>query len=159
MLSDKVYNALKIVAQYVLPATATLYFGLSKIWNLPYPEQIVGTIMAVDTFLGALLGVSLTQYNKLVQSNKYAQPYMTGLEVSESKTVFTMSTTVYSVFYWIAKVGLPATATLYFALAMIWPLPYAEPIVATIALVDTFLGVFLGISTNQYNKAKLAFLS
>jgi len=152
MLSDKVYNALKIVTQYVLPATASLYFGLSKIWNLPYPEQIVGTIMAVDTFLGAVLGISLVQYNKLALSNDYVQPYMTGLEASKPKNIFSMSTTTYDVFYWIAKVVLPATATLYFALALIWPLPYAEPIVATIALVDTFLGVFLGISTNQHNE-------
>ena len=42
----------------------TLYFTLSGIWNLPYGEQIVGTITAIDTFLGALLGISTYQYNK-----------------------------------------------------------------------------------------------
>lgn len=64
-LSNKTYDILKYVAQYVLPACGTLYFALAGIWNLPYGEQIVGTITAVDTFLGVLLGVSTNTYNKL----------------------------------------------------------------------------------------------
>lgn len=63
-LSNKTYDILKYVAQYVLPACGTLYFALAGIWNLPYGEQIVGTITAVDTFLGVLLGVSTNTYNK-----------------------------------------------------------------------------------------------
>ncbi len=156
MLSNKVYDALKIAAQYVLPAMASLYFGLAKIWNLPYSDQIVGTIMALDVFLGAILGMSLVKYNK---ETKYDQAFMSILEVSKPKTIFSMSTTVYDVFYWAAQVALPAIATLYFALAPIWQLPYANEVAGTIALVDTFIGVFLGISTNQYNKAKQEILS
>ena len=64
MLSNKTYDILKFIAQIVLPALGTLYFALSSIWGLPYGEQIVGTITAVDAFLGALLGVSTAQYNK-----------------------------------------------------------------------------------------------
>lgn len=63
-LTDKTYNILKYIAQYVLPACGTLYFALAGIWNLPYGEQIVGTITAVDTFLGVLLGISTNTYNK-----------------------------------------------------------------------------------------------
>ena len=63
-MSDKVYNILKWVAQVVLPAIATLYFALAQIWGLPYGEQIVGTITAIDAFLGAILGISTIQYNK-----------------------------------------------------------------------------------------------
>lgn len=159
MLPDKVYNVLKIISQYVLPAAASLYFGLAEIWNLPYSEEIVGTIMAVDAFLGAILGVSLVQYNKLTQSNRYVQESMLGLETSEPKTIFSMSKIAYDTFYWVVQVVLPAVATLYFALSPIWQLPYANEVVATIALVDTFMGVFLGISTNQYNKAKQEILS
>lgn len=151
MLPDKFYNVLKIIAQYVLPAVASLYFGLAKIWNLPYSDQVVGTIMAIDAFLGAILGISLVQYNK---ATRYVQSSIPGLEKSKSKTIFSMSASTYDIFYWIAQVVLPATATLYFALAPIWQLPYAQEIVATIALIDTFMGVFLGISTNQYNKVK-----
>lgn len=67
-MSNKVYDVLKYVAQIVLPAIATLYFALAQIWGLPYGEQIVGTITAIDAFLGALLGISAYQYNK-VQAN------------------------------------------------------------------------------------------
>lgn len=63
-MSNKTYDALKFVAQIVLPATGTLYFALSQIWGLPYGEQIVGTITAIDAFLGALLGISSANYKK-----------------------------------------------------------------------------------------------
>ena len=64
-MSNKLYDVLKFIAQIVLPALATLYFGLAKIWNLPYAEQIIGTISIVDAFLGAILGISTYNYNKL----------------------------------------------------------------------------------------------
>ncbi|MBQ2396430.1 MAG: phage holin [Bacteroidales bacterium] len=49
---------------YVLPAIGTLYFALAGIWGFPYGEEVVGTIAAVDTFLGVILGISTAQYNK-----------------------------------------------------------------------------------------------
>nr|DAI11795.1 MAG TPA: holin [Caudoviricetes sp.] len=64
-LSDKTYDTLKWIAMYLLPAAGTLYFALAGIWGLPYGEQIVGTITAVDTFLGVLLGISTVQYKKV----------------------------------------------------------------------------------------------
>lgn len=63
-MTNKVYDILKWIAQYFLPAIGTLYFALAGIWGLPYGEQIVGTITAVNTFLGILLGISSAQYNK-----------------------------------------------------------------------------------------------
>lgn len=63
-LSNKAYDTLKWIAQYLLPAIGTLYFALARIWGLPYGEQVVGTITAVDAFLGAILGISTMQYNK-----------------------------------------------------------------------------------------------
>ena len=69
MLSNKVYDVLKWIAQYFLPAVGTLYFALAGIWGLPYGEEVVGTITAVDTFLGVLLGISSIQYNKKSQNN------------------------------------------------------------------------------------------
>ena len=68
-LSNKAYDILKYIAKIVLPALGTLYFALASIWGLPYGEQIVGTITAVDAFLGALLGISTAMYNK-EESNK-----------------------------------------------------------------------------------------
>lgn len=64
VLKNSIYDALKWVALILLPALATLYFALSGIWGLPYGEQIVGTITAIDAFLGALLGISTAKYNK-----------------------------------------------------------------------------------------------
>lgn len=63
-LSNKVYDMLKWIAQVVLPAVGTLYAALSGIWGFPYGEEIVGTILAVDTFLGVVLGISTAKYNK-----------------------------------------------------------------------------------------------
>jgi len=62
-MTNKTYDILKYIAQIVLPAIGTLYFALSTIWGFPYGEQIVGTVTAVDTFLGVLLGVSTASYN------------------------------------------------------------------------------------------------
>lgn len=62
--NNEVYNILKWVAQYVLPGLGTLYFALANIWGFPYGEQVVGTITAIDAFLGVLLGISTTQYHK-----------------------------------------------------------------------------------------------
>lgn len=64
VLSSKTYEVLKWIAQIVLPALGTLYFALATIWGLPYGEQVVGTITAVDAFLGTLLGLSTVNYNK-----------------------------------------------------------------------------------------------
>ena len=62
--SNKTYDVLKWIAMYALPALGTLYFALAGIWGLPYGEQVVGTITAVDTFIGVLLGISSSNYNK-----------------------------------------------------------------------------------------------
>lgn len=64
-MSNKTYDSLKYLAQIVLPACGTLYFALAGIWGLPHGEQIVGTITAIDTFLGVLLGISTSSYNKM----------------------------------------------------------------------------------------------
>ena len=63
-MSNKTYDILKYFAQVVIPAISALYFGLATIWGLPYGEEIVGTLAVIDTFLGALLGISTAQYKK-----------------------------------------------------------------------------------------------
>ena len=63
-MSNKVYDVLKYIAMIALPAIATFYFALASIWHLPYGEEVVGTITAIDALLGALLGVSTANYNK-----------------------------------------------------------------------------------------------
>lgn len=69
-MSNKVYDVLKWIAQILLPAAGTLYFALAGIWGFPYGEEIVGTITAVDTFLGVILGISSASYNKNKESEE-----------------------------------------------------------------------------------------
>ncbi len=63
-MSNKIYDILKTVCTIVLPAVAALYAALGKIWGFPLIVEIVGTIAAVDTFIGALIGLSSVQYGK-----------------------------------------------------------------------------------------------
>lgn len=63
-MSNKTYDIIKYAAQIVLPAAGTLYFALAGIWGFPYGEEIVGTITAVDTFLGVCLGISSASYKE-----------------------------------------------------------------------------------------------
>ena len=67
---DKLYDTMKWIALVVLPAIATLYGALAPTWGWPYAEQIVYTITAIDTFLGALLGISNLQYRLEEQEDK-----------------------------------------------------------------------------------------
>ena len=68
-LNNKAYDILKWVAQILLPALGTLYFALSKIWGFPFATEVVGTIAAIDTFLGAILGISTAAYNKTIKGS------------------------------------------------------------------------------------------
>ena len=70
-MSNKTYDILKWIAMYLLPAAGYIYtLSLAGIWSLPYGEQVVGTITAVDTFLGVILGISTSQYNKTADKEK-----------------------------------------------------------------------------------------
>lgn len=64
ILSDRAYEILKWICVICLPAISTCYFALAGIWGFPYAEQIVGTISALTTFIGVLIGISTIQYNK-----------------------------------------------------------------------------------------------
>lgn len=142
-ISDGLYDVLKKVAQFVLPGLATLYFAIGGIWGLPYTEQVVGTIVALDVFLGAILGLSNATYRgepthedeKFVKFSSLAMP-----------------STNYEWMKWIALLLLPALGTLYFTLGQLWNFPYGEQVVGTIAAISAFMGLMLGVSTRQYNK-------
>jgi len=61
--NTKLYDSLKFLAQVGLPAAGAAYFALAGIWGLPAAEQVVGTIVVVDTFLGTVLQISSAKYN------------------------------------------------------------------------------------------------
>ncbi len=65
MLSNKVYDILKWITLVGLPALGTAYVALAAVWGWPYPEEVSKTVLAVCTLLGALLGISTAEYNKI----------------------------------------------------------------------------------------------
>ena len=68
-ISNKLYDILKWLVIIVLPAAGTLYAALSTVWGWPHSEEIVTTITAVDTFLGAVLCISTATYNTEAKGN------------------------------------------------------------------------------------------
>lgn len=70
MMNNRLYDVLKWIALVLLPALGTLYFALAGIWDFPYGEEIVGTLTALDAFLGVLLGISSAQYERARNETK-----------------------------------------------------------------------------------------
>lgn len=110
-LSNKVYDAAKYVAQVVLPGAGTLYAAVAVFWHLPASEQVVGTIVAVDTFLGVLLHISTGNYNtqqaeqrdaaadgQLIVSTADGQRFMSlGLTADQAATIHSKDTVTLNV--------------------------------------------------------------
>lgn len=67
-LSDRVYDVLKWICIFFLPALATLIRVVFAIWHIPYGEEISATIVAINAFLGAIIGISAYNYNKKDES-------------------------------------------------------------------------------------------
>lgn len=68
-MSNKTYDLLKKLAQTVLPALGTLYYAIAEIWGFSFGEEVVASILAVDTFLGVLLDVASVNYYKKINNN------------------------------------------------------------------------------------------
>lgn len=68
-MSNKTYDLLKKLAQTVLPALGTLYYAIAEIWGFSFGEEVVATILAIDTFLGVLLEVASVNYYKKINNN------------------------------------------------------------------------------------------
>lgn len=64
-LSNHLYDILKWIVMIVIPAITTAYVGLAAIWNFPYATEVAKTSAVVCTLLGALLGISTAEYNKM----------------------------------------------------------------------------------------------
>lgn len=91
-MTDAAYNKLKFLAQYVLPGLGALYFALAGIWGFPFAEEVIGTLAAIDVFLGLFLGYSTQVYNKQVAASP--QPLAGGQividETDPMKDTFTL---------------------------------------------------------------------
>jgi len=144
-LNDKIYNTLRWAVQIVLPAGGALYYALSQFWPVPEPDLVLGSVVAVSTFFGALLGVSNVQYmlnNESVKTDNLADLVPPSF----------LSQEVYELLKWLVLILLPSIGTLYFTFAKLWGLPFGEEIVGTLTSITAFLGIILGINTYQLNK-------
>lgn len=90
MLGDRAYDMLKKTTTVVLPAVGALYFALAQIWHLPKAEEVVGSIAAVNTFLGVLLHASTKSYNQsdtkyagVIQVNDSAEKKVFSIELND----------------------------------------------------------------------------
>lgn len=70
LMSDKTYNIMKWIVQYILPGLGVLYAIIAGVTGLPYAEVVLAVVMAIDWFLGIILGISTQQYNKYVAQTK-----------------------------------------------------------------------------------------
>ena len=156
IISNKLYDAMKWVAQFLLPGLATLYFALSAVWGLPHTEEIVGTIVAVNVFLGALLGISNYKFKKEQDRDGYIAATSVPETYDEcdepTKSAWVLSEKWYQIAKWVTLIALPAAGTLYFTLSQLWMWPYGEQVVGTVAAVTAFTGLLLGVSTKKYKQ-------
>lgn len=79
-----VYDFLKYLAQIVLPALGTAYYGLAAIWHFPNADSVSGTVLIVDTLLGALLFISSKSYEK---NAKYDGAMNVAVDTEGKKTI------------------------------------------------------------------------
>lgn len=70
LMSDKMYNIMKWIVQYILPGLGVLYAIIAGATGLPYAEIVLAVVMAVDWFLGIILGISTKQYNKYIANKQ-----------------------------------------------------------------------------------------
>lgn len=66
LMSDKTYDIMKWIVQYILPGLGVLYAIIAGVTGLPYAEVVLAIVMAIDWFLGIILGISTKQYNKYI---------------------------------------------------------------------------------------------
>ena len=152
MLSNKLFDILKWIAMLVLPGLATFYFAISAIWGLPYQKEIVGTLVAINVWLSALLAVSNSQWQAIkINSLTYAATGKDAM-VEFPQTPFGITASSYNVLKWVTMIFLPASGALYFTLSILWGFPLGEQVVGTIVALTAFMGLLLGVSKTRYNR-------
>ena len=62
-ISNKFYDILSIISKIIAPA-ATFVSAILVIWKIPYAEQITATLAALDVFLGAVVVILKSKYDK-----------------------------------------------------------------------------------------------
>lgn len=65
-MSNKVYDTLKAIGLVAIPVI-TFLTAIVNIWQIPYGDQIVATLTAVDVLVGAIVTVAKGQYDRKQQ--------------------------------------------------------------------------------------------
>lgn len=63
-MNSKLFNKMRWMAEIGFPALSVLATAIGTIWGLPVMIPVVATLVAVNAFVGALVGVSRAEYNK-----------------------------------------------------------------------------------------------
>jgi hypothetical protein len=84
MIGSKVYDALKFLAQILVPALGTLYVALAAIYSWGHVDEVAGTVVAVDTFLGVLVSYLKLKYDA---SDKKYDGEINVIEHPDGKTI------------------------------------------------------------------------
>lgn len=63
--NSKVYDVLKFIARYIGPIVIFLT-AIINIWGIPYGEQIIATLAALEALLTKFVSMSKKKYNKMV---------------------------------------------------------------------------------------------
>ena len=63
-LNNSIYQVLKWLCLIALPAASALYAALAGVWGWGYIKEVTITIAAVETFIGALIGLSAASCRK-----------------------------------------------------------------------------------------------
>ena len=62
--NSKTYDVLKYIALIVLPLSA-LVSSIGEIWNIPVLKYVSLTLIAIDTFLGAIIDHSARKWQEV----------------------------------------------------------------------------------------------
>lgn len=154
MLSNKLFDIFKWIAMLVLPGATTFYFVLSGIWGLPYQLEVVGSLVAVNVWLSALLVVSNAQWQSIKINSLTYKATGEDAMIEFPQAPFGLTASSYNILKWVTLAFLPASGALYFTLAILWGFPFGEQIVGTIAALTAFMGLLLGVSKARFNRER-----
>ena len=64
--NSKVYDVIKFIARYIGPIVIFLT-SIINIWGIPYGEQIIATLGALEILLNSFVSVSKKKYNEMIE--------------------------------------------------------------------------------------------
>ena len=62
-MSNKTFDIIRFIAELILPLSA-LISGLSETWGFAWGIEVAATLVLLDTFAGAFIGIARKIYNK-----------------------------------------------------------------------------------------------